>query len=593
MYCKYCGVQNTSDQTYCQNCGKLIKVNTIPLGNIAIEETKTAYCKKCGTAVVDRYCTECGTSGISLNIKKGAKPKIEIGISKDQVNQIKSKIQSSAIGDIKGFDDVKELVKSKPIFKISSISAIKILGAGLIISFLVMAAIMKIEIVEVIFNGLNSLANLGLGALGNLKPNFIDLYSLSLQSPINMSLKIQGEIFGENAVVGAKLVFASKMLILALIPIIGVLIAQFKSFKDEESSSEKLMEYGLTSLIFSIIFKIIMIFNQKGFKLNDVVKVNFKIGFHDIWSILSIFLIIFAIQVIISMIMKKDNPFAILNIDKYPRLGERIKEFVVSMSIFTGIISIAILLIIIVVGSKTGGIAKLLTMAGIVLLPSIFAHTWLFSFGTNLTSVLMETEPIKANIFKTFKGIGRLKANYSDGGWAFWGYIFIIAVLLGLIYVIYRVVKDIKEEQYFQELGFIAASLSLINIGISYLVSIGMSVTDITSEKTGYGLGNTLYDLGLGSLDFLTGDGATKQSYPFLNIIVMTFIWVFAIGALIYFLRKNDLYNKITSFIEENTKKLVLGYTGLILISFYLLQSKILTDMVDIIIHIFPMLDMF
>ena len=50
-----------------------------------------------------------------------------------------------------------------------------------------------------------------------------------------------------------------------------------------------------------------------------------------------------------------------------------------------------------------------------------------------------------------------------------WAYLSLILVFTGLIYVIYRVVKDIEKEDYFKKLGFIAGVISIINIIFSYL----------------------------------------------------------------------------------------------------------------------------
>lgn len=599
MYCKYCGEHNHTDQTYCQNCGKVIKINTISLEKTTFTENKTAFCKKCGTAVLDRYCTECGTVGYNLERKHKTSPKMpDIGINLGSIDDIKSKIQKSSLGEIKSVDDVKNMVASKPVLKSSFISALKILGIGLIISLLVFTVITKIEVIEELLYNIDRAASFGYEEISKLKPNFIDVFNLSLQSPINLSATIQGENYGEKIASGAKMVMSFKLLILLLIPAIAVFISQLKLFKDEKTSKEHLMEYGITSLIFSVMVKILAVINQKSIKISDpsdYLKFTLKIGLHDLWSLLSIFLIIFGLQIIISMIMKKDNPFEILNIKQYPDLGNRIMTYVKSMGIFTGIVTIVMLLIFIIIASKESGGAKYITMFGIVMLPAIFVHTWLFSFGSNMATLATGTKPMSVNIWKTWKGIGALKGyNYGNGSsWVIWGYIFVIAIFLGLIYVIYKVLKDIEEEEYFVKLGFIAGSISIINIALSYFVSLGLKISGKASSGYGYDVSDALYGLNLGFLDFMADSGTLKQSYTILSIMVTSFIWIFAIGVIIYYLRKNEVYNKVKSFIEEYRKKLVIGYTALILISFYLLQTKIIEDMVEVIFNLFPMIDMF
>lgn len=329
MYCKYCGEHNHADQTYCQNCGKIIKTNTISIEKTTITENKTAFCKKCGTEVFDRYCTECGNVGYNLEHKSRTGPKVpDLGINLGSIDDIKSKIQNSALGDIKSVDDVKNIVSSKPVIKSSFISALKILGIGLLISLLIFTVITKIDVVERLLYSIDAVANnsyLDLGQISKLKPNFIDMFNLSLQSPISLSAKVQGEDYGNKITEATKMIITLKLLILLLIPIIGVFISQLKLFKDEKTSSENLMQYGVTSLIFSILVKILALINQKVVKLGDpdFIRFTIKIGLHDLWSLLTVFLIIFGLQIIMSMIMKKDNPFEILNIKQYPDLGNR------------------------------------------------------------------------------------------------------------------------------------------------------------------------------------------------------------------------------------------------------------------------------
>ena len=92
MYCKYCGEHNSDDQTYCQKCGNLVKNNSISPKDLNISETKSSFCKKCGTQVLDRYCTNCGTVGYSLNIITGKTKCQETIINLGSLEDIKSKL---------------------------------------------------------------------------------------------------------------------------------------------------------------------------------------------------------------------------------------------------------------------------------------------------------------------------------------------------------------------------------------------------------------------------------------------------------------------------------------------------------------------
>lgn len=598
MYCKYCGQHNASDQTYCQNCGKLIKINTISLDKRNITEKKTSYCKKCGTAVLDRYCTECGTVAYALELKQETKfkaPDLNINIGK--IDDLKSKFQDSPLGDIKSVGDVKSIITSKPIFKTSFIGALKILGIGLLISLLLFTVITKIEPVEEILYNIDRAASFGYPEISKVKPNFVDVFNLSLQSPTNLSLNFEGEDYGEKIAIGAKMIMSFKFLILLIIPAIAVIIGQRKLFKDEKSSSENLLEYGFTSLIFSIIVKVIALINQRNIKISDPYdqfKFKLGIGFHDLWSLLTIFTIIFVFHIIISMIIKKDNPFTIFNIKQYPNLGNRINTYIKSMGIYAGIISIAIILMLIYIGVKNGTKALPSTIIGIVLAPAVFVHTWFLSFGYNMTTMATGQRPASFSIWKAWKGVGELKKySYGSESGAIWGYLFILAILIGLIYVVYRVVKDIETEGYFLKLGFIAGSISVINVVFSYLGSIGLTASTKVTGDTYYTIADILYELDLGFLGPIANAGALKQSYSFMSIIVATFIWIFAVGAIIYFVREKEVYNKIVSFLDTHKQKIIIGYSALIVVSFYLVQSKLLENMAQVILNVFPMMDMF
>lgn len=589
MYCKYCGQHNANDQTYCQNCGGIIKLNTASLEKTSINETKAAFCRKCGTAVLDRYCIECGTLGYNLMLTHETKSKA-VDMS-DAIDGLKSKLQDSPIADIKSVDDVKNLVTSVPIFKSSLISSLKILGIGLLISLVLFFAFTRIEPVQEIIYEIEDAANYGYPEVSKLKPNFIDMFNLSLQSPINISANIKGNDYGEKISIGANMILSFKLLILLLIPIIAVVVGQLKLFKDKKTSKESLLEYGLTSLIFSIFVKIIAVVSQKSIKINDpydYMNLKLRLGFHDLWSIISVFLIIFALHVIISMIIKKDNPFEALNIKQYPDLGNRIKTYITSMGIFTAIVSAAMILLTIIFAFKEGAEVKDVLIIMLLVLPYAFIHTWLFSFGNNMSVTFKGVkgiEPVTMNFWKTFKGVKELKY-YSDS--AIWGYVFLIIVFIGLIYVIYRVVKDIEKEDYFKKLGFIAGAISIINIILSYLASFGVRISGKGDGR--YGIGDMLYELDLDFLRYISNSGAFKQSYTIFSIIIVTFIWVFAIGAIIYFFRENHIYYKVKSFIEVHITKLMLGYTALILVSFYLLQTKLFEDIIEVLIYsIFPL----
>lgn len=594
MYCKYCGEQNINNQTYCENCGKKLSNNTISLEKSTISVKKTDFCKKCGTQIKERYCSECGAVAYTLDIKQEAArfkaPDININIG--SLDDLKSKLKESPISEIRSVDDVKAIVSSKPVLKTSFISSIKILGIGLLISLLIFMAITNIEPVEEILYAIDQAANYGYPQISKLKPNFVDIFNLSLQAPTNISMNFAGDDYGAKIDIGAKAIMSFKLLILLIIPAIAVIISQLKLFKNESSSSENILEYGVTSLIFSILVKIIALINKRTVKIaDDYDMFTFKLGisFSDLWSLLTIFMIIFAMHIVISMIIKKDNPFGLLNIKQYPDLGNRIYTYIKSMGIYVGIVSVAMLIILIYMINDGGAEGAASVIIGVLMAPALFIHMWLLSFGYNMDTAATGQKTMTFSIWKSWSGLGELR-RITDSGTA-WGYLFILGLIIGLIYVIYRVTKDIESEGYFVKLGFIAGAISIINLLLSYLGSIGIKVNSKVSGDMPIDLRDVLYEFDLEFLEPIISAGGLNQSYSIVSIVLLTFIWVFPIGAIIYFTREKDIYYKISSFLDEYKQKLTIGYSALILVSFYLLQSKVLSNMADVIFRVFPMMN--
>lgn len=597
MYCKYCGEHNSNNQTYCQKCGNLIKTNTIPSEDLNITEGKSAFCKKCGSQVFDRYCSECGTVGyvLDINHKKSKSNKPIINLGSLEMDNIKSKFGESALGDIKSVEDVKEMIKSKPVIKSSAISAAKILGIGLIISFVLFMIISKTAAMEQILHAIDMVASYSDQQITKLKPNFIDFFNLSLLSPIKLTANLSGEEYGEKISMAFDMLMSFKLLILLLIPAIGVFIGQLKLFKDESSTEENLLEYGVTSLIFSVMVKIIAFASQKSVKVEDPydsVKIVLNMGFKGFLDLISVFLLIFIIHLVASMIIKKDNPFAILNIKQYSELGDRTHTYIKSMAAYVGIVSTALILTFLLILGKEGMEFKDTLLFGLLALPTGFVHAWLLSFGNGMSTVATGQSPVSLNIANMWEGIGNMKeASYGDStAWAIWGYILIISIVLGLIYVLYKTLKDIEKEGYFVKLGYIAGVISLVNMLMAYLVSSGIKVGG--KSTGGYELGDLLYEMGLGFFGDIAGSGAVKMSYPLFTIILTSFVWVFAIGAIIYFARENDVYHKVVYLIEDHNLKLIAGYSVVILLSSYLLQTEIIKNLVYELMNLLPLLDM-
>lgn len=586
MYCKNCGKKNINNQTYCSNCGHPLQDHTISMDKRDILEERSSYCKNCSNKLEkDRYCTNCGRASYSVEFKEDIifkVPDIKIG----SVDDIKEKIQKSQLGEIKNIDDVKDVIKSQPILKDSLFSALKILGAGLGISLLIFLVIFNIGPLKELFAGIEEAANYGFPQMKKMKPNFIDFFNLSLLSPIKLSFSMKGEEYGQVLNISSKILLSFKPLILLIVPIGSVIAGQFKLFKSSKKSKESFLEYGLTSFFFTIMVGLISLFNSRSIKITDTyLNLKVRLNFQTIGHLIAVFFIIFAIQLIIGMIIKKDNPFEILNTKLYDQLGDKVHTYLKGMGLFVSIITIEMILVLIITLTLKAKMPfPIAIITGIIIGPILFLNGWLMSSGFSLSNKVGSFFTLaNISIWSGFKGAGKLKSNFifDAGGLRVWAYLFLFLLIIGFVYVIYNVIKEIEINEmeikdYFLKLGLIAGCISLINIFLSYG---GRTLVNM-SNKLGdsiYGPSDILKELSLDFLASLLESGAIKQSYNIFNIILVTFIVIFAIGSILYFLKTNGKGDLVTNFVNQYNKKLIIGYSLLFLIITFLLLSKIIT----------------
>lgn len=597
MHCKYCGELNDDRGSYCVNCGK--KIRNIQSREIkGISEVKSAFCKKCGGEITDRYCISCGTSGYALELKQVGKFKApEININKDAIENMKNKVSSIQVEDMKNVikdkatvENVKDYVKTNADFKKAAIAAAKMLGIGLLISLVIFFAISSTEPVSYLFQSIEETASYT-PQMEKIKPNFIDLFSTSVMSPSRMAVSFKGE----GIDVDANSTINFKLLGLTLIPLIAVFIGQLDRFKDKNSTKENLPFYALSSIIFSVAMGIISLINTSNIKIVDEYSdstFRLRLGTGNFLSIISVFMLIFLMQAVISAMVKKDNPFAILNNDKLGNLGDNMLSYVKSMSVFALVISIALVLSIVVLGMEFDLEPGMIMLAGLVMTPMLFIQSWLYSFGYSLNTEMLGQSPYELSIWKTFSGASEM-GDYISGPGPGLAMVIVLLMLLGVAFVIFRVVKNIeKDNNFFLKLGALAGSISIFNILLSFLVGFSLKLKNNTSASSYYDLGDILYEFDLGMLMPLTGSGSLSQSYGIISIIIATFLWVFAIGGLVFFLSNKDEFVKVTSAIETKMKFIIPVYALILAVSFNTAVKEFMFEIPGMVINMFPIFGM-
>ena len=598
MHCKYCGELNDGRGSYCVNCGK--KIRNIQSREIkGVSETKLAFCKKCGGAITDRYCMSCGTSGYALELRQGVKFKApDININKDAIDSMKKKVASMPVDDMKNVikdkatvENVKDYVKTNADFKKATIAAAKMVGIGLLISLVIFFAISSTEPVSYLFQSIEETASYTDPQMEKIKPNFIDLFSTSVMSPSRIAVSFKGE----GIDVDANSTINFKFLGLILIPLIAVFIGQLDRFKDKNSTKENLPFYALSSIIFSVVLGIISLINTSSIKIVDEYSdsaFRLRLGTGNFLSIISVFMLIFLMQAVISALVKKDNPFAILNNDKLGNLGDNMLSYVKSMSVFALAVSIALVLSIVVLGMEFDLEPGMIMLAGLVMTPMLFIQAWLYSFGYSLNTEMLGQSPYKLSIWKTFSGASEM-GDYISGPGPGLAMVIVLLMLLGVAFVLFRVVNNIeKDNDFFLKLGALAGSISIFNILLSFLVGFSLKLKNNTSASSYYNLGDILYEFDLGMLMPLTGSGSLSQSYGIISIIIVTFLWVFAIGGLVFFLSNKDEFVKVTSAIDTKMKFIIPVYALILAVSFNTAVKEFMFEIPGMVINMFPIFGM-
>ncbi|MBF8984413.1 zinc ribbon domain-containing protein [Lutibacter sp. B2] len=582
MFCSFCGKENNNN-FYCSNCGKTVQEKYLETNNFKIIEEKMVFCEKCGIKSHDRYCTNCGGSTCTLTIEQGNDFNSNAQTFKAVKSVVESKFKNRTFEDIKNISNVKDLLKDKLLIQNSTISALKILVTGFIISFMLFMVITNIDTTEDFFEHIDTLqaevheygdANTHI----KIKPNAFDVYGFAFQNPV--IFKAQGktdeESFGQ-----LKVKLNLPMLILLLIPLIAVGMMQQKFYKDENTTKYHLKEYFITAVIFSTIFNVIQIFNSKSVAIALYGK-GFKAtgGFEFFTGLIMVFAIILTLQILLSMRSKRESIQDVVGSNLITDNMEAVKTYMINMSRNT-LVFIAFTLLFIVFSDIDIDEKFYVILSYLAIIPNIFSNIWLFLCGN--TFVMNGLNNI--SVWDSWSGLNTA-SKYSDISISsYLPYYAIVGLLiLAFVFIMIEAVNRLDKDQYFVRLSIFAGTIGIINVIIATLSKIAMKV-DGNQELLE--IIRSLFNIDLmNTSSFYIG-------YPIVGLLVVTFVAIFIIGSGMHLLKDNEIYLKCINVMDTKKKTIKIGYVIALVVAIYT-AKEFATDHIEYIMkELFMNLRMF
>lgn len=507
------------------------------------------FCKHCGKEIDENslFCSKCGKSLESKEKKEvGDKKKIDTSKIKDKVPNLNfEKFKNSFIKDFKNKKFLKEVLIHT--------------GTAFIIGFLI-CLILSFSFLGDTNSSLDDmgkqLKEIAPTAEVKLNLNAIDVYNLALQN--NFNINFDGTIGGVND--SAKLKFDFSFILLILIPLIGFLIAGFKRYKDITKTKDNIKLFLYSSILFSIVMSILSLITRKVLSISShmFTKIDFSLkgGFSFFIGLIFIFLLTFIIQVILSLIIKKERLSDILD----NKVKEEISAFTYIFKngfIYSGIFLI-IIWILGAVGLLNDNIKEVLREPRMLLfIPNMIIYIFLFLFG-NPFNVVIGSEGINLNVFKV-SGSGYI---FSDLNTSYGLIVLNILIVIGMGSIIYKAIKKLSKENYFKHLIILSGIIAVINTSLAYIArfSIGISGNFETLEK--------VFDLVLGMGVPISTKGKMFLGTPIIFTFIMSFVFIFIMGVFRYYVGEKSKFLLFENFLEKNKKQVqIIGMILIIIVS--------------------------
>jgi hypothetical protein len=309
MFCNHCGSEIEKDSRYCPQCGINLNVDIAP----SYIGEKSRFCNTCGIATSGNYCSNCGHSCEtvkSVPLKGEALKKTFTAFNQKAQKHTeylnKSVFSNALIWCRATGTTIKDKCSDKNNLKAYGLASIAALLSSYFLALVLWLVIQQMSFVKEGYQTLN--------AFGKGLPNFMDMAHLAWQSIFKGKVVIQG---GD----GFSVILLSSVhfVILFAIPVFSVWVSQ-KVLK--KNMKAKIIDYGIVSVIFTVMFHIISIANQHSISQEIyIMTLELSYGVLLFRNIIGIGLIFFLLSLLFNPQM-----LAAFNQTKYIKQLEKIKS---------------------------------------------------------------------------------------------------------------------------------------------------------------------------------------------------------------------------------------------------------------------------
>lgn len=564
MFCKHCGKEIDNESVFCSSCGKKVQEETHeeiveqePVGkassDVLVEESET-----------DKQNTDEKKEGKSFNVLEYIE-KIKNSKFMKYIST-KAKVICTKVKNSNVMKEIKSnIVRDKNFY----IEVLKYTGIALLVALVISSAI-----AFPLFSNFNKAAgemSNGIkenvpNAVARLKANPIDVLNSSLLS--KFIIKYKGT-FGLEEMDSIKIYLRFPIVILLLIPIISYLIAGFKKFKNDKSTLDNIKLYLFSSALFSLMVTILSLFSMKKVALKNSMLININLSitgrFASLTNIILAFVIILLIQVILSMVFKKEGLSDLIK--QYPDRISIISHFRKVLKygfIYSAGFSILLYILMLISVSQEQSQA-LRPLQTLLLIPNMIVYIFLFMFG-NPIKLAFGTEGLKIGWFKT-SATGYLFSNFSSFEFILVG----ITLVLSMGVIVYIVIRKLPKENYIKNITIFAGITAIFNSFISFFTRFVIEIKGTAGSL------EELTNMALGSSLPMVKQESIFIGVSFIQSFFVTLVFIALVGLFRYFLWDNKHLLKLEKLISEK-KKIVMLLIPIVIIIITLINFAIVSN---------------
>lgn len=346
------------------------------------------------------------------------------------------------------------MTMNKARLKISIANGLKMFLVVLIICSGIMFIIKQTEGVKAIYDEIQSY-NKQAGVHLQVLPNALDLMGLSLQTPFVFEST-------EGTPYPIKIVFSLHLLILLLIPLSAVLISCYKSFRDTRSTTQHIIEYLETAIVFTLLSQTTIALNGKQVYFDTLrhFGITLEGSFLKFHGILMSFMLIFSMQLFFSTVFKNTGKVTGQYNQVLDEVVNGLKTYLKWMVLYATVLALsAEIWLLGTIGVKWQLGVKVL--AGMGALPNFAVTGWGMLWGGELQGIV----PIYGTIRLSLSQLGLWSAP-------------LLVIVVGIVI---KAVDSLSQSQFILKASLLGLSITTVNL-VAALAS-GMHIR-ISSKLT-------------------------------------------------------------------------------------------------------------